>query len=211
MGYTRRNTRSGTRRQNGRGKMEELFPKKTGVKYSQLKITPEGEYSITKRKDGDLLLKHMKDVLKTTKDKTITDLTGNVGGDTILFGIHFKEVHSIELNPENFEVLKHNVDVFKLPNVMLHQGDSTKILKWKTDVVYIDAPWGGPDYKSKVDMDLYLGDRRVDEFVKELLTKENAPSYVFLKVPRNYNFERFSDLNPKKFKIRGYYLISLIK
>ena len=200
--------RVGTLRGGKKHKYEELFPKKSGVKYSKLKMTPEGEYSITKRKDGETLLKHMKSVLKTTKDKHITDLTGNVGGDTILFGLHFGKVDSIELNPENFEALKNNVEVFDLKNVTLHQGDSTKIYNWKTDVLYIDAPWGGPDYKEKAELDLYLGDKRVDEFVKEVLARDNRPEYVFMKVPRNYKFDRFE--NVEKFKIRGYYLL-LIK
>jgi hypothetical protein len=197
-----------TLRAGGSKKLEDLFPRKSGVKYSKLKMTPEGEYSITKRKDGELLLKHMKTVLKTTKDKHITDLTGNVGGDTILFGLHFEKVDSIEMNPENFEALKHNVDVFGLTNVKLHLGDSTKLFDWKTDVLYIDAPWGGPDYKEKAEIDLYLGDKRVDQFVKEVMLRENAPTYVFMKVPRNYKFDRFD--NVEKFKIRGYYLL-LIK
>jgi predicted RNA methylase len=185
--------------------MEEFFPKKSGVDYSKLKLTPEGEYSITKRKDGEVLLRHMRSVLKTLKDKHITDLTGNVGGDTILFGLHFKQVDSIELNPENFEALRNNVGVFGLSNVNLHQGDSTKLFNWKTDVLYIDAPWGGPDYKQKKELDLYLGDKRVDEFVREVFARDNRPAHVFLKVPRNYKFDRFETV--EKFKIRGYYLI----
>jgi hypothetical protein len=187
--------------------MEEFFPRKAGVDYSKLKLTPEGEYSITKRKDGEVLLRHMRSVLKTTKDKHITDLTGNVGGDTILFGMHFKKVDSIEMNPENFEALRNNVDVFGLSNVKLHQGDSTKLFNWKTDVLYIDAPWGGPDYKQHKELDLYLGDKRVDEYIREILERPNRPDYVFLKVPRNYNFDRFDNI--EKFKIRGYYLISV--
>lgn len=181
------------------------FPYKKGVSYSKLKMTPEGEYSITKRSDGETLLKHMKSVLGTLEDKHITDLTGNVGGDTILFGLHFKKVDSIELNTENYNALKNNVSVFGLPNVTLHQGDSTKLFNWKTDVLYIDAPWGGPDYKDKEKLDLYLGTKRIDVFVKEVLKRENKPDYIFLKVPRNYNFDRFPTAT--KFKIRGFYLL----
>jgi predicted RNA methylase len=205
MGYTLRQRRNSTRRRTGGNRFQELFPKKSGVDYSKLKLTPEGEYSITKRKDGEVLLKHMKSVLKTTKDKHITDLTGNVGGDTILFGLHFKKVDSIELNPENFEALKNNVEVFGLKNVTLHQGDSTKLFNWKTDVLYIDAPWGGPDYKQHKELDLFLGEKRVDEFVKEVLARQNRPDYVFMKVPRNYKFDRFENI--EKFKIRGFYII----
>jgi hypothetical protein len=147
----------------------------------------------------------MKSVLGSLSTKTITDLTGNVGGDTILFGLHFKEVHSIEIDADNFAALKNNVETFGLKNVKLHHGDSTKLFNWKSDVVYIDAPWGGPDYKNKSNLDLFVGDIRVDIFVKDILARENRPDYVFLKVPRNYNFDRFDNVH--KFKIRGYFLL----
>jgi len=198
---TRRNKTS-SRRKTERVKD---FPYKKGVQYSNLKMTPEGEYSITRRDDGEVLLKHLKSVLGNLSEKHITDLTGNVGGDTILFGLHFKKVDSIELNPENFEALKHNVETFGLTNVTLHQGDSTKLFKWKSDVVYIDAPWGGPDYKEKQNLDLYLGTTRVDLFVHKILKRKNRPDYVILKVPRNYNFDRFPDA--QKLKIRGFYIL----
>jgi hypothetical protein len=201
MGQTRR-------RKVGKGN-EMLFPRKSGVDYTKLKMTPEGEYSITKRKDGDVLIKHMKTVVKGMKQKTIADLTGNVGGDTILFALHFKEVKSFELNPDNFEALKNNVEVFGLKNVELKQGDSTKLYDGKTDIVYIDAPWGGPDYKEKKELDLFLGTERIDLYVQKVMEKESHPEYVFLKLPANYNFSRFSKFEMEKFKIRGFYLVCL--
>jgi len=203
MGFTRK------RRRGGANRNEVLFPQKTGVDYSKLKMTPEGEYSITKRRDGEVLIKHMKSVVKGMKQKTIADLTGNVGGDTILFAMHFKEVKSFEINRENFEALHNNVEVFGLKNVELKQGDSTKLYDGNTDVLYIDAPWGGPDYKEKKELDLFLGSERVDLYVQKIMKESKHPEYVFLKLPSNYNFERFSEFEIKKFKIRGFYLVCL--
>lgn len=195
--------------------MEILFPKKTGVDYDKLQMTEEGEYSITKRRDGEKLIQIMKDVVKNLKAKTITDMTGNVGGDTILFGLHFKKVHSYEINPDNFKALQNNVETFKLKNVEVHQGDSVKAMSTiDTDIVYIDAPWGGLSYKEKDNLDLYLGKYRVDEIARILLeTYENGPDYVFLKVPSNYNFSRLDELDLKweKFKIRTFYLVCLFQ
>ena len=171
---------------------EPLFPRKAGVDYTTLKMTPEGEYSITKRKDGEVLLKHMKTVIKGMKQKTIADLTGNVGGDTILFALNFKQVKSFEMNHENYEALENNVKVFGLDNVTLHFGDSTKVYNWYTDILYIDPPWGGPDYKEKTNLDLFLGEQRLDLFIKDILKEFWRPSYIVLKLPRNYNFSRLS-------------------
>ena len=202
MGFTRKRRRGGNRN-------ETLFPHKTGVDYSKLKMTPEGEYSITKRKDGDVLIRHMKSVVKGMKQKTIADLTGNVGGDTILFALNFKKVFSYEIDSENFDALQNNVEIFELPNVELQKGDSTKLYDGSTDVMYIDAPWGGPEYKEKKNMDLFLGSERIDLYVQKIMKKEKHPMYVFLKLPANYNFDRFSEFEMKKFRIRGFYLLAL--
>ena len=181
-------TRSRTRMSNGFKRTLDLttmFPAKNNVDYSKLKLTEEGEYSITKPKDGERLLKIIKSVVGNISDKHITDLTGNVGGDTILFGLNFHRVDSIEYNKENYEALENNVKVFGLSNVKLHFGDSTEIYDWYTDILYIDAPWGGPDYKDKTNMDLFLGDLRLDTFLREILRELWRPKYIFLKLPRN--------------------------
>ena len=203
MGLTRRRKRGGGNRN------ETLFPHKSGVDYSKLQMTPEGEYSITKRRDGDILIRHMKTVVKGMKQKTIADLTGNVGGDTILFALNFKKVYSFEINPENFEALRNNTEVFGLNNVELKEGDSTKLYEGNTDVLYIDAPWGGPDYKDKKELDLYLGSDRIDLYIQKVMQAESHPKYVFLKLPANYNFARFEKFEMKRFRIRGFYLVCL--
>lgn len=191
---------------------EIMFPEKKGVDYSKLILTPEGEYSITKRHDGQKILKYILDIVKTPH-LTVTDLTGNVGGDTILFALNFEHVDSIEITKENFDALKHNVREYKLKNVTLHHGDSTKLFRWYTDILYIDAPWGGPEYKTKKKLDLYLGKERLDLFVELILQQEWTPKYVFLKLPRNYNFSRldFEGIKKYKFPIRGYFLVYLEK
>jgi tRNA/tmRNA/rRNA uracil-C5-methylase (TrmA/RlmC/RlmD family) len=190
-----------------------MFPAKDGVDYSKLKLTEEGEYSITKPKDGERLLKIIKAVVGNISDKHITDLTGNVGGDTILFGLNFHQVDSIEYNKENYDALENNVKVFGLSNVKLHFGDSTEIYDWYTDILYIDAPWGGPDYKDKTNLDLFLGDLRLDTFLREILRELWRPKYIFLKLPRNYNFGRLETLKHikryQKYTIRGYNCVAL--
>ena len=171
--------------------------------------------TLTRPFDGIKILEHMKSVIKNPlKNLVITDLTGNVGGDTILFGLNFKFVHSIELKDDNFEALQNNVNVYHLSNVELHKGDSTKIYRWKTDVLYMDPPWGGPDYKKYDKLDLYLGKIRVDKLLKYVLKQEWKPSYIFMKLPSNYNFARLDKLVGDKYKlhtwdIRGYKLVCI--
>lgn len=190
--------------------LSKMFPNKPGLDYDKLKITPEGEYSITKSHDSQKIVENMKKLAGTLKTKTIADLTGNVGGDTIRFGMNFKKVDSYELNKDNFDVLKHNVDTYKLKNISLHHGDSTELFKHKVDVLYMDPPWGGPEYKEKESLDLYLGKKDVSQYLKDLLEKEWKPFYIFMKVPSNFNLDSLKSLPVEKihkFKIRGYLLL----
>uniref|UniRef100_A0A6C0JL18 mRNA cap 0 methyltransferase domain-containing protein n=1 Tax=viral metagenome TaxID=1070528 RepID=A0A6C0JL18_9ZZZZ len=172
--------------------LETMFQEKDGVDYEQLKMTPEGEYSITRRADGKRLLQRLTSIIGSLSNKHVTDLTGNVGGDAILFGLHCKTVDAIEMDKENFEALENNVKVFGLDNVTLHFGDSTKVYNWYTDILYIDPPWGGPDYKEKTNLDLFLGEQRLDIFIKDILKEFWRPNYIVLKLPRNYNFSRLN-------------------
>ena len=175
--------------------LDTMFPEKDGVEYDKLKLTLEGEYSITRRADGRRLLQKMISIVGPLNKKHVTDLTGNVGGDTILFGLNCKSL------------------VFGLDNVNLHFGDSTKVYNWYTDILYIDPPWGGPDYKEKENLDLFLGDVRLDLFIRDILAQEWRPNYIFLKLPRNYNFRSLENLlNVKqihKFAIRSFNCIAL--
>jgi len=189
-----------------------MFPEKAGVDYDQLKLTPEGEYSVTKRQDSKKIIQCMRSLAGSLKGKTVADLTGNVGGDTIMFGLNFKHVDSYEWNPENYEVLKHNVGVYDLKNVSLHQGDSTELFQKHVDVLYLDPPWGGPDYKEKKELDLFMGKTSVSEYLKTVIDSDWKPTYIFIKVPANFMFESLKNLHVKKilkFKIRGFYLLGI--
>jgi hypothetical protein len=186
-----------------------MFHEKEGTDYSKLLVTPEGEYSITKRREGNLILQLLTKVIGPLEDKIVTDLTGNIGGDTILFALNCKKVHSIEYNEENFNALKNNIEVFNLSNVSLYFNDSVKIYNWYSDILYIDPPWGGPDYKQKKLLDVYLGDTRIDYYIQDILHQVWVPNYIILKLPRNYNFERLNNLEVKKhnFPVRSFNIV----
>jgi hypothetical protein len=194
--------------------MEEIFPLMEGIDYKRLKLTTEGEYSVTRRRDADKILSIMERIVGDLKTKTITDATGCVGGDTIQFGIRCRFVNSIELNEDNFKVLQNNVEVYGLENVTIHHGDSTKVFNWKSDILFVDPPWGGPAYRDNQTLELYLSNRRLDEWLEEVLLKKIRPNYIFLKLPSNYNFNRLNFLSNieyiKPYRIRNYILIAII-
>jgi predicted RNA methylase len=191
--------------------MEDLFPRKEGLDYSKLRLTEEGSYSITRWRDADRIMNVLRNTFKDMKNMTITDTTACIGGDTLNFAMNFGHVHSIELKNDNFEALVNNVDAYHMNNVTLYHGDSTNLFNWNTNVLYIDPPWGGKDYKKHKNLDLTLSTKRLDVWLEEILSRRNRPEYVILKLPSNYNFTRLNFLinvdNIRPYRIRSYVLV----
>jgi len=191
--------------------MESLFPYKQDIDYTKLQTTEEGLYSITRKRDGERILSIIRYNIKNLNNKTITDGTACIGGDSIRFAMAFHHVHSIELNLANFDCLAKNINVYQLNNLTLHQGDCTFLFNWNTDVLYLDPPWGGPDYKTMNDLDLMLGNKRIDIWLNDILIRRNRPDHIVLKLPHNYNFKRLNFLINveaiKAFRVRNYVLV----
>jgi hypothetical protein len=188
----------------------DIFPKRD-VDYTKLQLTEEGSYSVTRRRDGEQILNVMYSTVGTLSDKSITDATACVGGDTINFALNFREVHSIEYSKDNFDALKNNVEVYDLKNVSLYFGDCMQIYNWASDILYIDPPWGGPNYRNLDNVELFLGSTRLDVWLEDTLSGPYRPSFVFLKVPANYNSVSLQFLQNVKsvrnFRIRSFLLI----
>ena len=174
--------------------MENVFPHKGNIDYTKLKMTPEGLYSITRRRDGEKMIGFIQNKIPDISKLSVTDATACVGGDTLLFSLYFKKIDSIEWKRDNIIVLRNNVDALAATNVTIHEGDSTKIFNWKTDVLYVDPPWGGPEYYKIPQLDLFIGTYRVDVWIEEILKRENRPKHIILKLPNNYNFSRLQFL-----------------
>lgn len=165
------------------------FPYVDNIDRNNIQVTSEGVYSISDNNGSKKLVYLISKYFKTD-DIIITDATGNNGSDTIALGLKFKKVNSIELDKTNFKVLENNVkNVYKLNNVDLFNGDSLEYLKQlKQDVIYIDAPWGGIEYKKNKQMELYLNDKNIGEIFNDF--KSKAKLFIF-KLPKNYDFTNF--------------------
>jgi hypothetical protein len=178
------------------------FPYIKGINYSDILVSTEGTYSISSNKGSSKLVYLLEKYFKSNK-VTITDGTGNNGSDSIALALKFKHVNSIELDKINYDVLKNNVAVYKLNNIDIYNGDSIKIIpKLTQDVIYIDAPWGGQNYKEKSRMELYLGDLQLGDIYNKF--KTHAKLFVF-KIPKNYDFTNFiQTTGVEKYYIHAY-------
>lgn len=187
----------------------EIFPKKSDIDMSKLLLTTEGQYSVSKRRAAKklqmIIFKYFK-----TKDIVITDATSNNGSDTLMLAKYFKNINAIEFNETNFSVLKNNIDVYGYDNIKLIHGDSTVELNTtEQDVIYIDAPWGGRDYKKIKQLRLFLGKMELSDIYNKF--KSRTKLFIF-KVPYNYDINNFIlRTKVKNLRIRSYQQYDRIK
>lgn len=200
----------------------ELFPPKQNLDKSKLKMSNVGLYSITPYKEADSLSNSILNILDNygLGELDITDATGGMGGNTISFSKYFRNVNSIENNREHFDILKHNIEnVYTCENVILYNSDYTTIFdKIVQDIIYIDPPWGGPDYKKYDKLKLYLGGISIDIFIRDKLLGIENIKLIVLKVPKNFDYTGLKEtLGPMDISIdtiregRGKYNIVYIK
>ena len=194
--------------------MEKYFSSVEGVDMDKLQISEVGKYSVSKPYDAAEISRIIKAYFPLgINTLIITDATANNGGNTIRFAMDFKYVNSVEISEEQFNILKNNVVVYGFSNVKLINGDYLRVMTaLNQDVIFIDAPWGGPEYKSKQNVDLYLGRRNIVNVVDEII-QNNLCSLCVLKVPINYNFSKlFSKISMSRvdiYKVRNYIIICI--
>jgi hypothetical protein len=171
--------------------MNKYFPNANSVKFDKLKISDVGKYSISKPSDSEVIIEIISKYFKNKtelKTLTITDATANNGGDTIRFAMNFKCVNSIEINESEFNILEHNIKLYGFKNVKLFNKDFTSVIPTiKQDVIYVDAPWGGVNYKTKMFVDLFISNVNLIDIVNDYYNKKYF-KLMILKVPKNYNF-----------------------
>ena len=157
------------------------------------------EYSISLPKDAErinsIIIKECKKLNLNTKKITITDSTACVGGNTVLFCKIFKKVNAIEIDHDRYKMLKNNLNLSKYLNYDIYNDDYLNLCdKIKQDVIFIDPPWGGKDYKLKQNIELELSNIKLDMLINIL---KHFAVLIVLKLPLNYNIDSINEPNKK--------------
>ena len=167
----------------------------------QLKLDEEALYSTTDQVTAD---KITKDILKfVPKKSTITDATACIGGSTYSFAQCFSNVIAVEYDKTRFSYLEYNMNILPYndnkSNIILYTPQINKIecrngdaiiecTKQFQEAIFIDPPWGGPEYKILPKVQLYLSNLPLCEVCKKLC---NFTNFIILKVPINFDEEKF--------------------
>ena len=74
-------------------------------------------------------------------------------------------------------------------NVTFYNNDAISLCnRLKQNAIFIDPPWGGPDYKQLAKLSLYLSDIELSQVCKKLY---KCTDYIVIKVPTNFDEDRF--------------------
>lgn len=168
--------------------------------YENLKSDIEGLYSLSYKEDADMISQIIKNKYGNIK---ILDGTAGIGGNSISFGQYFLDVTSIEINKERFEYLTENIKSFNLQNKLIN-ANFVDHLNREYDLLFIDPPWGGPNYKFELSVTLTIGDKSLIDIVNYIIKNKKI---IVMKLPFNYNLIEFSNLNYIIYKIKNYQIL----
>lgn len=149
--------------------------------------------------------------------RTIIDGTAHIGCDTLNFALAYPKAHitAVDIDSLSFGCLDLNIKTFfryefQREQFTLVKDDFLNVVKTfgedesrasiphavvspqrRVDLVYLDPPWGGPDYYKKQRLMLYLSDIPVYSIVDDIFSR-NVSDKVLLKVPKNFDVIEFA-------------------
>lgn len=174
--------------------------------YDKLEFDQEGLWSITHPDQAETISEIIKTHYISKNNNSsrivIVDATAGLGGNLISFSKYFKKVFGIEIDQNRFEMLKNNVEQYDLNNITLLNGNCIDFLKkLKSNIVFFDPPWGGPDYKTSMNIEIKIDNKPLSNIINLL---ESKTKLICIKLPLNYNME--SLVNKIKLPIFDYKL-----
>ena len=187
---------------------ERVFPRRnlSDEEYKKLQMTNVGLYSVTRPKLAIEISNIIKSYLPDKKGLTITDATGNTGGNSFAFYDDFDKVNTVEINKQYCKILENNFQVYKMTdkiNIICKDFNDAIKTDIEHDAIFFDPPWGGVDYKKNLLMNLNLGDFNMDKIImdikenKQKSLKKDQPLIIALRVPYNYDFKRMFKIHDK--------------
>lgn len=200
-------------------KIARIFPiLKNFDNFSKIKIDDESFCFITIREIAEIISKiicyHLLEYNLNPQKSIVVDYTSGVGGNVLSFGKFFKLIYAVELDDLRAEYLKNNIDVYGFKNIEVVNScaiefNNLRLIETNANVIFMDPPWGGSDYKNNNNLTLSLGSINMEELVINIAQKfsiyyenivNNNPKekynnynnkFIVLKLPKNYDIEYF--------------------
>jgi 16S rRNA G966 N2-methylase RsmD len=180
-----------------------FFPTTNKNVLEKIQITKECLFSTTNNSHSTYI-KDLINLFYTSdehKNLTITDATSCSGGTFMGLVQQVKKINAIELNSDHVALMKHNLKiVFPQAYKKINIVNANYLNVWNTvgpqNVIIIDPPWGGMDYKKQKNLKLYLKDKdgikvELMDIIEMIMKKSEV---LIIRVPYNYDKSRFHKL-----------------
>ena len=192
-----------------------------------IQIDEDGLFSVTNAKNSSKMAQRCAHVFRMLDDgkirkPVITDGCACVGGNVFGFALSnlFEKVQAVEFDGTRAKMLSHNVAILEknleknekchTEVTVLESADYTLAMETlKQDIVFLDPPWGGPDYKTGQPATLKLGDTRLADIIEYLMLREDLQTkLVFWKAPAA-NYDADMAYTTKKMTLLGLTIIEV--
>lgn len=150
-----------------------------------MQIDVQGLYSM----DVQEVVRPTADLFVATK---IVDACCGIGGAAIAFARAGKEVIAVDTDELRIGMARENAVLFGVADqIQFLHADLREVIPSISDAaIYLDPPWGGPEY-SKKDVFLLEYFNPPGRFLLELAL--NHSTEVAIKLPRNFDFSQLDD------------------
>ena len=188
--------------------LKKIFPYENCKNINNLKYDSEGLWSITHPDSANLISNKIKLFEKSgLNTNVILDATAGLGGNVLSFAKYFKKVIAVEYDKDRFKYLENNINNYNYNNIEIYNEDSVNLLSQlnkKIDVVFVDPPWGGPDYKYLPNLEIKLGNLDMKDLcylISEYSYENNKIKLLVFKLPYNYDYQKIINQTKNKIKI----------
>ena len=203
---------------------DKICERKCSINYKLFSIVENSRYSCLMPWYVSQVNSFLKDmyIKPNISVNKIIDTGANIGVDSINFLINFpcSKLIAFEIENKTYNALCNNLLEYKSVTRVNSKEElikhNSKVqaynkdfllnfeLIYNSDIVFIDAPWGGSIYKDKKNVSIYLqseddyyninyydSSKNIITATKKILNKKYNVKSVMLKVPYNYEFDNF--------------------
>lgn len=168
-------------------------------KLKQLRITRYAMYTTSLPDHTEFLLDVLKLYFVDLRQLTITDATSCIGGNARMFVGQFDNVNIVDISKLHIDILRHNFNVLELKgNYRVYKDNYLNICTMlDQDIIFLDVPWGGVDYKLYKCRQLFLLDKdRKPVFLQDLIEQKLYlhTKMIVVKVPKTYDISIFYEM-----------------
>lgn len=155
---------------------------------SKLLMDEESLYSTTDQLTADKISRELLKIIPATS--IVTDATACVGGSAYSLSKVFSFVNAIEIDETRFDYLVNNIKLLGSTNIQCIYGNAIEQCKMlKQDLIFLDPPWGGPEYKKHEKVSLELSNITISKVCEEL---SYYTKFIAIKVPTNFDETTFN-------------------